>query len=333
MGPSKEERMKTKLCQLIPLTAVMITALFVASYVLELDAYARAGGGRSSSGSRGSRSYSSPAKPSPSQSVTNPARSMTSPAPTPQPVPQKSGFWRTFAGGMAGGLLGGLLFSSLGFGSHGGGFGGGGIGIMDIIILAALLYFVYWFFKRRKAAKEVEAGGYSYQSASSQPVQPVAYVPSYEEPDPEAEIAKGLSTIRQMDPSFDENRFSELCMDIFFKIQGAWGNRDLSIARPLLTDEMYGILQGDADKMKQDKKINKLENIAVRKVDITEVWQENGKDFITVKFLANLLDFTVSEGGELLSGSKTDPVKFEEYWTFVRPVGNNPWQLSGIDQA
>ena len=322
-----------KMSRLIPLAAVMVAALFVASYVLELDAYARAGGGLSS-GSRGSRSSYSPAKPSPSQSMTSPTRSMTSPAPTPQPVPQKSGFWRTFAGGMAGGLLGGLLFSSLGFGGHGGGFGGGGgIGIMDIIILAALLYFVYWFFKRRKAAKEAEAGTAYYQTTGPQPVQPATYAPAYAEPDPEGEKLQGIGYIKQMDPSFDENRFSDLCMDIFFKIQGAWGTRDLSSARHLLTDEMFGILQGDADRMKQEKKINKLENIAVRNVDITEAWQEGGRDFITVKFLANLLDYTVSDSGETLSGSKTDPVKFEEYWTFVRPVGNNPWQLSAIDQA
>jgi len=36
--------------------------------------------------------------------------------------------------------------------------------------------------------------------------------------------------------------------------------------------------------------------------------------------------------GDLLLGSKTEPVKFEEYWTFTRPVGNNNWQLSAINQ-
>jgi predicted lipid-binding transport protein (Tim44 family) len=238
------------------------------------------------------------------------------------------------AGGIAGGLLGGMLFSSLGFGGHGGGFGGGGgIGIMDIIILCGILYFIYWFLKRRRAAKEAEATGAYYQSSGPQPVQPANYAPSYEAQAPNTDRTAGIGYIRQMDPSFDESRFTDLCMDIFFKIQGAWGNRDMATARNLLTDEMFGILQGDADKLKQEKTINKLENIAVRTVEITEAWQEGGRDFITVRFLANLLDYNVSETGELLSGSKTEPVKFEEYWTFVRPVGNNPWQLSGINQA
>jgi predicted lipid-binding transport protein (Tim44 family) len=36
--------------------------------------------------------------------------------------------------------------------------------------------------------------------------------------------------------------------------------------------------------------------------------------------------------GAVISGSKTEPVKFKEYWTFTRPVGANPWQLSAIRQ-
>ena len=324
--------MKQRLKKLIPLGAVMVAALFVTTYVLELDAYARAGGGRSM-GSRGSHSSVSPSKPSPSQSLTSPAPSRSMTPSTPQPAPQRGGFLRSMAGGIMGGLLGGMLFSSLGFG-HGGGFGGGGgIGLMDIIILGALLYFIYWFIKRRKAASDSNAAGTYYQSTGPQPVQPATYAPVYETQDADVEKTKGLGYIKQMDPSFDETRFTDSCMDIFFKIQGAWGVRDLSTARSILTDEMYGILQADADKMKQERKMNKLENIAVRTVEISEAWQESGKDYITVRFLANLLDYTVSDSGELLAGSKTEPVKFEEYWTFVRPVGSSPWQLSGIDQA
>jgi len=104
--------------------------------------------------------------------------------------------------------------------------------------------------------------------------------------------------------------------------------------RSLLTDEMYDILQRDAEELKRSGKINRLDNIAVRTTDITEAWQESGRDFITVRFLANLLDYTVEESsGQIVSGSRTEPVKFEEYWTFSRPVGNNPWQLSAINQV
>ena len=136
-----------------------------------------------------------------------------------------------------------------------------------------------------------------------------------------------------MDPSFDENRFNDSVMDMFFKIQGAWMNRDLATVAVIMTEEMRRIFQGDIDRMLQEKRVNRLENIAVRSVEIVEAWQEVGQDYLTVLIYANLLDYTTDDAtGQVVAGSKTDPVKFEEYWTFTRPVGNNPWRLSGIDQ-
>jgi predicted lipid-binding transport protein (Tim44 family) len=96
---------------------------------------------------------------------------------------------------------------------------------------------------------------------------------------------------------------------------------------------MKKIFQEDLDKLLRDKQINRLENIAVRNVEIHEAWQESGQDYITALIYANLLDYTTDDtSGAVVSGSKTDPVKFEEFWTLTRPVGNNPWRLSAISQ-
>lgn len=122
-------------------------------------------------------------------------------------------------------------------------------------------------------------------------------------------------------------------MDIFFKIQGSWMNRDLSPVSGLLTDEMKRIFQTDLDRLLRDKQTNKLENIAVRNVEIVEAWQEAGQDYVTSLIYANLLDYTTDDTtGAVVDGSKTDPVKFEEYWTFTRPAGGNSWRLSAINQ-
>jgi len=298
--------------------------LFFFIGIMELDAFARAGGGMSS-GSRGSRSFSSPSQP---YSAPAPSQPMTPQLPSQQPS-----IWRSLAMGVAGGFLGSLLFSGLSHGMGDGGFGGSGIGLLDIILIGGLLYIIYMFIKRRKEV--ASTAGYSYQTDASQSAgQQTGFADSSQDKRyAGGDVQMGLRHIRQMDPSFDEAKFSELCMDNFFKIQGAWINRDMTVVRNLLTEEMVGILQRDADKLKTEKKINKLDNIAVRSVEITEAWQEEGTDFITVRIVASLLDYTVSESGELLSGSKTEPVKFEEYWTFTRPGGNHDWQLSAINQA
>jgi len=305
--------------------------LFFFIGIMELDALARVGGGMSS-GSRGSRSFSSPSRSYTPPSQTSPSTAPTQPM-TPQMPGQQPSMWRGLAMGVAGGFLGSMLFSGLSHGMGMGGFGGSGIGLFEIILIGGLLYMLYRFMKRRKEAEST--AGYSYRTgAASSAGQQAGFGGSPRDQDNAGgDIQTGLGHIRQMDPSFDEARFPELCMDNFFKIQGAWINRDMTVVRNILTEEMLGILQGDANKLKAEKKINKLDNIAVRSVEITEAWQEGGTDFITVRILASLLDYTVSESGELLSGSKTEPVKFEEYWTFTRPVGNNTWQLSAINQA
>lgn len=302
---------------------------FFVTYVMELDAYARVGGGRSF-GSRGSRSYSSPS--SPSSSPSSPSRDTGSSSSSYQPSAppsQSGGFLRGMAGGLVGGMLGGLLFRSLGFGGPG---MGGGIGLFEIILIGAILYGIWWFIKKKRRETEM-ASNAAYYGTAPEPQQS-GFAPSYGQPQAGSDVDYGIGCIRQMDSSFDEQRFKDQSMDSFFKIQGAWANRDMSTIFNMFTDEMYRIIQGEAEGLKQKKQINRLDNIAVRKVELSEVWQEAGNDFITVRFTANLLDYTTDEtSGAVISGSKTDPVKFEEYWTFTRPVGNNPWQLSAINQV
>jgi predicted lipid-binding transport protein (Tim44 family) len=252
---------------------------------------------------------------------------MPSPAPIPsQPQPAGGGFFRSMAGGIMGGMLGGMLFRSLGFGGGGWG-GGGGIGLFEIILIGGIIFLIYRMVRRRRGQENASTYAGQPQPSSWQAAQSPQYTA---EPD---DVDAGLAHIRQMDSSFDESRFNDNVMDLFFKIQGAWMNRDLSPVTALLTDEMRRVLQEDVDKLRREGRVNRLENIAVRNVDITEAWQESGQDFITTLIYANLLDYTTDDAsGAVVSGSKTDPVKFEELWTFTRPVGNNPWRLSAIDQ-
>jgi predicted lipid-binding transport protein (Tim44 family) len=232
-------------------------------------------------------------------------------------------------GGIAGGMLGGMLFRSLGMAGGGMG-GGGGIGIFEIILLAGIGYLIYRFIKNKRAA--ASSTPYVQDGYQGGTVIPISNDNSSNQ-SAAAEVETGLGHIRQMDASFDEQRFNDQVMDIFFKIQGSWMNRDLTPVLGLLTDEMKRIFQEDLNRLILDKQVNRLENIAVRNVEAVEAWQESGQDYITALIYANLLDYTTdATSGAVISGSKTDPVKFEEYWTFTRPVGNNPWRLSAINQ-
>lgn len=310
---------------------VALLSITVLPALWAADAWARAGGG-SSSGSRGSRSYSAPSAPS---SAPSSRPSAAPPSTFQQSSPQRSG-WGAGIGGMLGGLVLGGLIGSLLFGSMG--HMGGGIGLLEIILFAGLAYFAFSFFRRRQAATAAPAG---YADPGSVPAwrpeptsRSTAVLDAPAASSADTDLARGVSHIRQMDPTFDPARFGEPASDIFFRVQGAWMARDMANVRDLLTPQMLATMQGQCDQLRTQRRVNRLENVAVRSVEVTEAWQESGQDFVTVRYLASLLDYTTDESGaQLLEGSRTEPVKFEEYWTFTRPVGAGAWRLSAIQQA
>ena len=305
---------------------LLAAILFLSVTVMEFEAHARAGGGSRPMGSPGSRSYSPPGSPSSQPAPSRPQQAAPS---TPLQQPAGGGFMRSMAGGLVGGMLGGMLFRSMGFGGMGGGAGGGGIGLFEIILLAGIGYLIYRYIKKKR--EESSMNSFEPEPYSGGNVTSISQGNQIATPQIE-DVDSGLAHIRQFDSYFDESRYNDLVMDNFFKIQGAWMNRDLTPVQNLLTDELRRVFQADIDKLISNKQINRLENIAVRNVDIVEAWQESGQDYINTLIYANLLDYTTDEAGTVISGSKSDPVKFEEYWTFTRPVGNNPWKLSAIDQ-
>lgn len=312
------------------MAVAVLVALALSPLLVATDAWARAGGG-SSGGSRGSRSYSSPTRP-PSSPV-SPSQPASPPA---YQSPQRPG-WGGGLGGMLGGLLLGGLLGGLLFG---GGFGSG-IGLLEILLIAGLAWVAISYMRRRQtepSSRYAMAGGGSYgaryeSEPTGRPAAASGGTATVEAPAGPSDLERGLGHIRQMDSGFDPRGFAEAATDSFFKIQGAWMGRDMAPVSSLLTPEMQGLLQRDCDRLRADRKINRLENIVVRSDEVTEAWQESGQDYVTVHFLASLLDYTTDESGaRVLEGSRTEPVKFEEYWTFVRPVGPGLFKLSAIQQ-
>jgi predicted lipid-binding transport protein (Tim44 family) len=241
-------------------------------------------------------------------------------------------------GFVLGGLLGSLLFGGLGgMGGLGGGLFGG-IGLLEILLLAGLLYFAYSYLRRRQQPASASSYGYTpppesgMSSWRSEPMSGSAATMGATEA--AYDLERGIDHIRQMDSAFDPGRFTDIAADVFFKIQAAWMSRDMSAVRDLLTPEMYEALQKDCERLRTEHRVDRMENISIRSVDVSEAWQESGQDFVTVRLLASLLEYTVDErSNEVVTGSRTTPVKFEEYWTFTRPVGPNAWRLSAIQQA
>jgi predicted lipid-binding transport protein (Tim44 family) len=225
-----------------------------------------------------------------------------------------------------GGFLGSMLFSGLANAGFGG-LGGSGFGMIEILLFAGLGYFIY-----RKFRSPAVAGGYGsmpYQNTRDYSPQ---YTPVQEAPAINNDI--DYRSLSMMDRSFDPDRFLKTAQDIFFKVQAAWNKQDTTALHTLCGSELMQTWEQELNDLRARGQQNKMENIALRESEITEAWTENGQDYITVRLHANLLDYTVDQkSGNIVSGNNSEPIEFEEYWTFARPVGPNSWKLTAVQQA
>ena len=154
--------------------------------------------------------------------------------------------------------------------------------------------------------------------------------PSANPPSSDSRFDLGVLDIRATDPKFDPCRFAGYAGMVFRDAQRAWTTRDIASLRDRVTPEMYAALQAQSERLRDTHRMNHAGEIEIT-AEITEAWQENGRDYITAYIGGSIVDYTVDETSDrLVDGSRTVPQNVDEFWTFTRPAGLNFWMLSAI---
>lgn len=208
--------------------------------------------------------------------------------------------------------------------------GGGGLGFLEILLFAGLAFLGYRWWKNRQAASASFGAGGRVEGlagpvgAGYENVRPLgSWEPPVQEP------VRFPALVPESSQAIEKDQAS----DLFFRVQGAWTRRDLKPVSEILGPEIELALSRDVKELLTQGKINRLENISVRSTDVLQSWREKETDYSTVRFLANLLDYTVEEkSGHVVEGSDTSPVKFAEDWTFARTVQDPQWRIVSIEQ-
>jgi predicted lipid-binding transport protein (Tim44 family) len=270
---------------------------------------ARIGGG-SSSGSRGSRTYSAPP-------------STTTAPGTAQPMNRT--FTQPGSPGM--GMLGGLAAGFLGAGLLGMLFGGGlfsGLGglssIIGLLLQIALIVIVVrlamsWWQRRHTPASAYASG-------------------PAEGPGGQTSFRSGMgfglgsgSAPLEIQPA-DYEAFERLLGEI----QAAWSDEDVAKLHTLATPEMVSYFSKDLEENKARNDVNKVSDTKLLQGDLAEAWREGETDYASVAMRFSIVDKTLERTtGRLVAGSDT-PVEVTEVWTFARRRGGN-WELSAIQQT
>jgi predicted lipid-binding transport protein (Tim44 family) len=231
------------------------------------------------------------------------------------------GLMGAVGGFMLGGLLGGLLFGGLGAGA--------GIGLLDIVLIGGGLFLLFKLMQSRRQQPEPAYAGAPGWSGN-QRAEPMQYTAVAEPSAADLDLDRGLAHIRQMDATFDAAALASDAAETFRAVQTAVAARDVRPLTGRIAPDLLEGLERQCEKLRQGGQINRLERIQIERTEVTEAWQERGHDFVTVALVGTLLDCVVDTTGRVVAGSSTVPERFEEYWTFTRSVGAQPWQLTAI---
>jgi hypothetical protein len=127
-----------------------------------------------------------------------------------------------------------------------------------------------------------------------------------------------VDQLRAKDPTFDWNQLQARTALVFQQLQVAWSTREWLRARPFVTDNLFQSQMYWIDLYIQARARNVTENARIVRIDLASVISDKHYDAITVRVWATSLDYTISDDGKLLSGSRSKERAYSEYWTLIR---------------
>lgn len=309
-------------------TIAVVVSLALPMTLALSPADARIGGG-SSSGSRGTRTFSAPPSTATAPNAASPFnRSMTQPnsGGFNTAAPNRGGFFNRPGMGMLGGLAAGFLGAGLlGMLFGGGMFGGLGgfssiIGMLlqiGLIVIVVRMAMSWW--QRRNAGTPAYAGPVPGPSVG---------------PGAQASFRTGTgfglgagTAPLEIGPA-DYEAFERLLGEI----QTAWSNEDVNKLHTMATPEMVSYFTTDLQANAARGVVNKVTDVKLLQGDLAEAWREGETDYASVAMRFGLVDKTIERASGRVVEGGDQPTEATELWTFLRPRGGS-WELSAIQQA
>lgn len=231
----------------------------------------------------------------------------------------------TLFGGLGGALLGGFLFSGLFgmlFGYGFGGFGGMLALLVQLVLVALLLSFLF-----RRRAQPAMAGGGQFGHEAENEIPGSGARPSGSAPRSSASRRAGKRDeigIRDADLAVFEQRLGEL--------QDGYSHEDYEALRRISTAEVMGYLAEELGQNASRGLRNEVYDVKLLEGDVAEAWREGSAEYATVAMHYESRDIMRDRAtGEPVSGEDR-VTETREIWTFRRQNGS-PWLVSAIQEA
>lgn len=138
---------------------------------------------------------------------------------------------------------------------------------------------------------------------------------------PESQL-RPISELVALDPNFDEAAFVEKMSNLYVQMQNCCTAKNMEPLRPYFTDALYAQFDRQLEAMRQARRTNYVERIAVLGIALRGFMQRNGEDHIIAEVRTRIVDYTLDDTtGSLVSGDMNRE-KFMVYeWDISRASG------------
>lgn len=300
-------------------------------------AEARPGGGKGF-GSRGSRTESAPAPtntaPGGAQSFqrsATPSAAQAAPAAGAAAAQAaRPSMARNLMMGLGAGLLGAGLFGMLsgsGFFSGLASFAGFLGFLLQIGLIAGLIFLAVRFFRRRSEPQLATANG---------PMAREAYQPQAQQQAARSMLGGlgggGAARAKPIEITLAEGDFGHF-ERLLGEINTAYSNEDQQALRERLTPEMAGFFADDLAENATKGLVDRVSDVKLVQGDLAEAWREGETEYATVAMRFSLINvLTERATGRVVEGHASIAQEATELWTFARQRGGD-WKLSAIQPA
>jgi predicted lipid-binding transport protein (Tim44 family) len=127
----------------------------------------------------------------------------------------------------------------------------------------------------------------------------------------------------------DEDRFLQGATLAFRKIVDAYGNGDLAVLQRLLEGPILETFEEAIAKRKKTKNTLEIDMARIISVEIIDKREEDGKAYITVRFVSEQCLVTRNAKSKVIEGDPDQYTEVTDIWTFSRPLASSDpnWKL------
>ena len=117
-----------------------------------------------------------------------------------------------------------------------------------------------------------------------------------------------------------EERIQQQVEEIYYQAQSAWTNKNVTILKPYLSEDLYEKWRMKIDWMDVRKERNILEKVKLLSSSIVSVYDSklDEHDMLWVCVRGTMVDYIVNEEDQSIIEGDTKAHEFFEYWKFIR---------------